>query len=421
VSIESSSEHLLWSPPGGIARVAITHKVVSDLRFEVMRGFGVTKRRGTEAGGLLLGRTADQIEAQILVESFETIPCSYSEGPSYHLSEEDYAVFAEALSKHAARSLPVGFWRSSTRETLELDEADLVLMARFFTGPLQIALIVRPFISRTPEAKMFLFGAGRLVHGVSTEDFPFDPVALPATSAVPPRRSHDFAPAPPRPELHPATEPVVHAPAVADLQVPHLPVSAPATPETERILADARRPNAQRGDQVETRPEPELFSSYSARPEGGEWSIRRVLSLLAFAAAMLGLGALAGFQIAGGNAALAGSAAAGQSSPPPSMLNLSAATQDGDLEIRWNHQADVLKAASRGVFYITEAGATKDVALSRGELLNGLLLYARRSGEVQLQLELQLDGSRRISETVVWQGAPPVSAEAASTKAGTGN
>ena len=36
--------------------IRLDHQVVQRMNVDVMRGFGVTRRRGTETGGLLIGK-----------------------------------------------------------------------------------------------------------------------------------------------------------------------------------------------------------------------------------------------------------------------------------------------------------------------------------------------------------------------------
>lgn len=153
MSKDQPSSVLTWKASDQPVAVQISHSVVERMSVEMMRGFGITRRRGTEIGGILLGHVKPGPDALISITDFEAVPCEYSQGPSYILSASDLAKFQEALQSRngAGGTSAIGYFRSHTREGLHLDDNDLHLFENHFGTP-AIALVVKPYATRTPEA-----------------------------------------------------------------------------------------------------------------------------------------------------------------------------------------------------------------------------------------------------------------------------
>src|SRR5437763_13566262 len=117
---ESLSEYFSWFSADRDRSVQISRDVMKKLHTEVMRGFGKTRRRGTECGGLLLGEK--DTSGKITIDDFQIVPCEYAFGPSYNLSEKDEQAFRQAVA--GAGSSVIGFFRSNTRSELAVDETD---------------------------------------------------------------------------------------------------------------------------------------------------------------------------------------------------------------------------------------------------------------------------------------------------------
>ena len=60
--------------------IRLDHQVVQRMNIDVMRGFGVTRRRGTETGGLLIGKIDRRAEPVIHIQEYEVVPCEYASG-----------------------------------------------------------------------------------------------------------------------------------------------------------------------------------------------------------------------------------------------------------------------------------------------------------------------------------------------------
>src|SRR5689334_13126979 len=101
---ERLSDYFSWLSADGDRSVQISRDAMKRLHTEVMRGYGKTRRRGTECGGVLLG-TKD-MPGKVRIDDFQIVPCEYAFGPSYHLSEKDEQAFRQAVV--AAGSSVVG-------------------------------------------------------------------------------------------------------------------------------------------------------------------------------------------------------------------------------------------------------------------------------------------------------------------------
>src|SRR3954471_20658234 len=98
VSVDSSDEYYTWKPLTNQPHTIRLHvTAINNVNAEVMRGFAATRRRGTEPGGLLLGRYEPSADPVITIDDVEVIPCEYSQGPSYILSAGDLSRFREAV------------------------------------------------------------------------------------------------------------------------------------------------------------------------------------------------------------------------------------------------------------------------------------------------------------------------------------
>ena len=339
----------------------IGHDVIDRMTVDIMKGFGVTRRRGTEVGGVLLGKISGGEEPVVHVYDYETVPCEYSQGPSYVLSERDLQTFRHAVNQWAKEISPdqyvVGYFRSHTRDGLFLDETDAKVFHQHLKDPLAVALVIKPYATRASEAAFFLQSGGRLESQPTLPEFQFirsDSVVakeaprLPAQSTPAPARVEDLyqneisrgepaeeetpvVPAPvvaapiPAP-VPPAPVPVPQAPVVippAPVPVTSVPLFTPPPPqpfprqerppepvvERERPRPLPERPRAEppaapvEERPVRSRPAPEapappMFGTYyPAQPH--PWRSR--LLWFAYTIAVFGFGAVAGFEYAGGD------------------------------------------------------------------------------------------------------------------------
>jgi hypothetical protein len=148
--------------------------VIDQLEADVMKGFRSVPKRGAEVGGVLFGRVvASEDGTAVYVEDYEPVECEYRRGPSFVLSDADRRRLERTLRKGAAHRQIVGFYRSHTRLGLYLDQDDYALVQRYFPGPNQVFLLVRPNASKTSVGGFFVWEDGNIRRQSTYLEFPF--------------------------------------------------------------------------------------------------------------------------------------------------------------------------------------------------------------------------------------------------------
>lgn len=174
----STPPFYVWRPSGKDVSVQLQFDVVDRILLEIMRGFGAVPKRGAEVGGVLLG-TAERVDGALVVkvEDFEPVECDHASGPSYVLSDDDRATFAETLERWKPgsdrRIYAVGYYRGHTRDGLCLAAEDLALLEELFPDPSSIALIVKPYATKVSMAGIFFREDGQFKADASHLEFPF--------------------------------------------------------------------------------------------------------------------------------------------------------------------------------------------------------------------------------------------------------
>ena len=158
--------YFVWQVPGQPAVVHLSIDVVDRMGADIMRGFQSVPKRGAEVGGVLLGTMESGGVNTIRIKDFEAVPCTYSRGPSYLLTDTERASFEEVCQRRGAGA--VGYYRSHTREGLALQPEDMQLL----DGHFQLALLVKPFATKPGVAGFFV----RRKRRVSRRDTPGIPV-----------------------------------------------------------------------------------------------------------------------------------------------------------------------------------------------------------------------------------------------------
>src|SRR5215467_15321896 len=125
----SPAAYYLWEFPEKPVSVRLSLDVVDRLERDVLESFRAITARGSEVGGLLLGRSETGATTNTIIENYELFHCDYTRGPLYLLSEEEKSRLEDVIRRK--KSIPgqagsvVGFFRSNTRKDLVLDEEDL--------------------------------------------------------------------------------------------------------------------------------------------------------------------------------------------------------------------------------------------------------------------------------------------------------
>lgn len=359
---QEASNYFIWQVPGSPVAVHLHLDVVDRLGAEVLRGFGAVPKRGAEVGGILLGSIEPGEVSIVRVEDFEAVPCTYSRGPSYLFSEEERTAFEDAIARWPGdllgAAIPVGFFRSHTREGMSLTEEDLDLMNRYFRDPAQVALLVKPFATKVSVAGLFARQAGEFPAETPLE-FPFRRREI-TGEAPPPRRTLQESRQEGRPERQSRRR---DSPLSLDSYYSSAETAEVAEPGT---ASPVRRP---------------FF----------EWTPLALLLLL--------VGLIAGFGAALQFAPLlpAGSAANEYG------LKLSVTQAGENLTVRWNRDANALRWAQRAVLEIEEGAFAKPVELDAAHLRDGSVIYQNTTSSVRFRLTVYLDQRLMVTETLDWR------------------
>jgi hypothetical protein len=387
VATDTTREYYVWQPSGGLFTINLDLSVVDKLHTEVMRGFGAVRRRGTEVGGILLGRidlVGDHVT--VTVEDFQPVACEYAHGPSYILSGDDLQNFRKALAEFDPSAgkpvYTVGFYRSNTRDGLTLDEIDVKFFREYFPDPLHIVLLIKPFASKAPVAGFFLQDRG-VLNAKSAVEFPFR------------RRDLTGQPDPERPDERP------HVPSNGSQYSSGKPSSTmPDEPPASTTYERPAPVVIPRHDEVrdEAARDKPMFAAYEHRPSA--W--RNRLGWLAMCIMLVVFGVVIGTQYTGGG----GAPSTVSSAADPYALNLAVSRVDDNLLVKWDPKSLAVKGGWRGVLTITEGTDSKNVQMEPPKLQNGSVLYRHVAPEVTFRLEVFVKEHRSVVETTTYQMSP---------------
>ncbi|MEO8126363.1 MAG: hypothetical protein ABJF23_02730 [Bryobacteraceae bacterium] len=381
VQEESPREYYVWQPPDKPFTIQLAFDVIDRMNVEIMRGFGAVRRRGTEVGGVLLGRIEPVGDhTYVTIDDYEPVPCEYAFGPSYILSTDDLQVLRKALASFdpsAGRDLyTVGFYRSHTRDGLFLDNSDLKFFREYFPDPLHVALLIKPFATRAGLAGFFVEEADSDLSGAASSlEFPFR-----------------------RKDLQPRPEESIEAPPEPERPASRRPHPVPmAFEEVARETEQEQEPEpvavaAAAAPIYQTKP---IFADYG--PEPGQ--SRSKVGWWIFALMLVVFGGVFGYQYSG---ALMQTSAVSSSSDPYS-LNLSASRVDDNILVKWDRQSLAVKGGWRGLLTITEGTDSKSVQMDVPQLQNGTVLYRHIAAEIHFRLEVFLKEQRSVVETYTWR------------------
>lgn len=378
---EPPREHYVWQPPDKPFTIHLAFEVIDRMNVEIMRGFGAVRRRGTEVGGLLLGRIEPGAHhVTVIIDDFEPVPCEYASGPSYILSPKDLQQLRKSLAHFdpsAGRDLyTVGFYRSNTRDGLSLDDYDLKFFREYFPDRLHVALLVKPYATRAGTAGFFFEENGSVKSDVSYLEFPFRRKDLTGEPTENPE-------APETPIAQPDPR-----------KLPEPPARASAQAATAALFADTpvKPPDAPVKRHDEAKP---IFASY--QPQVPRNDIRA--GWVVFSLMLVLFGVAAGYRFSG----MPALTNAMPSSVDPYALNLTATRVDDNLLIKWDRQSLAVKGGSRGLLTISEGEDNKAVQMDARQLQNGTVLYRHVAPEIHFKLEVFLKEQRSVVETSVWQ------------------
>jgi len=394
--------------------------------------------RGSEIGGLLFGSADPAAPSTLWIEDFEQIPCDYSRGPLYRLSEADLARFDAEVQRRdgAPGQRAAGFFRSHSRKGLALDAEDMAVIEARFRDPLQIALLVRPFATKVSAAGIFIWEDGRMHGEASYLEFPFRSSELPATEG---RRDLAAPPAGNTVEPPPGPRPVMRAPVVAmpsrlkiarpsasamvvtPLVEPAAEVSALAAPPPlpPPVVNPPSAPPAVKTEEpasvVVSRPavrlDPPKLAEPAPLPRPAEpipEPVAMETEAPAAPTAKLLRGKLRWLAVAGLLAACSGALfiyypglTRHAATRPPAALTLRVEHTATDLLLTWNQDSDAVRNARRAVLSISDGDRQENLDLNLSDLRNGSIVYSPLSADVSFRMEvIGSDQSKTASESV---------------------
>ncbi|MEZ5351726.1 MAG: hypothetical protein R2762_03755 [Bryobacteraceae bacterium] len=397
----------LWAVPGKPVSVQLEIDLVDRLLQEIMRGFGVVPRRGVEMGGILWGSVQVSAEGyRVVVEDFEPVPCQHSKGPAWLLCDEEQVLFEDTLARWAhaegKRTFAVGFYRSHTREGLGMTEEDQAIYGQYFRDPAAIALLVKPFATRTATGALFFREAGGFKSDATYLEFPFHPGQLSgdegygggiAAGGTPEGKHRERA------ERRGLTELNLGAPPKPSPAIKHLRSGPPALSFAEQgglpmasasntLTQDSMTPDQLRfGIPTATR------DAASGRRQKTGW----VWIPLSFVFVLVGL--VLGMLVT----ASVGLRLPGPAPETPYTLGVSIAPSGEGLLLRWDRSSAAIENATSGQLTIQDGGASKTVPLDAVQLRNGSVIYRNASPNVTFRLEVNTSERVSLSETAQYQ------------------
>ncbi len=413
----STPASYLWEVAGKPVSVQINLDLVERLEHEVVENFRSLDSRGSEIGGVLLGTVGSGSPLKISIERYELVSCDYSRGPLYRFSDKDVERFARAIAARQGSSGPrvVGFFRSHTRKGLSLDADDITFLSQHLREPHQVALLIRPYASKSSTAGLFIWENGTM-HGESSyREFPFrradlergagaeaassgEP-ATPAAAVVTPTPE----PVPARPPVRAQIVPIASRREISLAPPPDL---APAEAETalesrslvmEKPAAASKLPTLEKPSVKDNVPAAEKLPE--PEPKFAEAAPKSSKVMWIAGACAAGVVLLGGMLVYPGLVHKPRRAAVpGQDS---SALSLRVEHSQGELLLSWNRDSETVKNAAHAELTILDGTQHANVNMDLAQLQNGSIVYSPTSADVSFQLSVTgKDSSKTQSESV---------------------
>ncbi len=427
------SGYYLWEAAGSPVSVRLNLDVIDRLGADVTNKFTDLTGRGSEIGGVLLGRVSNTGNKTFFVEQYELIECDYSDGPLFLLSDESKSRMVEQLHrlKTSSPHSVLGFFRSHTRKNLSLDQNDLALIRDYFAGPATIFLLIKPFAAKPSTAGFFVWEDGEIRMEESYCQFPFKRaelvVRLPEAIVrggcedAGPRIAHHsvhrnaedaLATAPvPRParvgrtnaDLHQSVDEIIRQITRDPAEKKLFSAGMDLEREQERwsrfalessiVSQPKSAPGAQREEAKPLEDEPDWESSEPGMPqseekEPGDTDVAAALEEFpAHSVTPAEVGLKRDHSVPGGVNA--------------GWIRLRWTWTLLFLVFQWNRQSPVIATAKNAVLRIEDSNQSKDFDLNREQLRFGKIVYFPTGGNVNFRLEvIDAGGSRSVSEWV---------------------
>lgn len=412
----SAANSFVWEPEGGKVAIHLSGDLVDRLNYEVMRGFGAVPKRGAEVGGILLGTVEKGEKSVVRVDELINIPCEHLRGPSYILSEADLPGLDRALAERSSNSIgksrAVGFFRSNTRELMQLSEDDLAVLEARFPDEASFCLLVRPFATRPSEALFLTRQDGRFPVGEQNNSFTFRRKEMNLPPA--PKRERGSTPAfvgtgsmqagigstASVEDGEPAME--RDSPRMGRLRSRHDPHPAVGTGQEEGSRLDFGpnlHPFLARSD---ANPVPGEVLSGALDVAELNWEAppppvkSRLWLWVPLCFVLLAFGVFVVVQAP----SLLDADLGGSASMDPYELGLNVSRFGGSFNLRWNPELQALRQARSGEMLIEDGTACMTQALTAADLSRGGMIYRGGANLVRFRLTLFLRDRVTFTETV---------------------
>lgn len=410
LAVERSSagvaERCVWELPRLKAGLHLSLDVVDRIERDALTAFRAVTQRGSEIGGLLLGRVTNDPHV-CSIEDYALVSCDYTRGPLYHLSEADEGRLRAALAQPHGDLAVVGYFRSHTRKDITLDENDIALFDRYFPAPDAVALLVKPFSMKPSRGAFFLRNGEELSAKSPAFEFTFRradlekgmgrtaPAAPVRRPAPPPAPVVPPPEPPPQPEPQPDLRVMVELQALEAAQPPARPAPAPPAPPPEPVaVAPEPKPEPKLEPQSES-PEPapvqpaapvEVAAKPAApapAPPPARASRSRVLPwVLAVVSTLAALLMGAAFFVTPEQVTSI------LPSRDDGALSLTVERYGGQIRLGWNRHAAAIQNAQKATLVILDGNQRQDLDIDLTQLRTGNLVYAPNTIDVTFRLEV---------------------------------
>jgi hypothetical protein len=374
----------VWSQTSRNFAIQIPPGVIGSLCTESLVAFKRVPRRGLETGGILLGRTELLGDTTTFwIEGFAPIESEHRFGPSYLLSDSDFAHLQQELTKNAAASL--GIYRSQTRsEELAIQDADAGLFEKCFGVSDNLFLMLAPL----PRLGAFYFREGGNLKCVHQ----FTLVSSLSSLATPSRTSS--------PHVN------LHAPPSAGTEGAHANIARhTADPAGALVVANQRSEPEGPPRSVSTVDQrmgkPPSVSTVARRllaaRGSGTTAIRRWAIKLwsdsrgRGSAVKFGSWGLAVFAMAVLTVSLLSYSFRRSAVPvrqAPNYLNLTVERAGPALQLLWDGNSSAIRGATRAVIHIQDGSQQSDRELTPSELRAGQYTYQPQHSAVTFRLNV---------------------------------
>lgn len=392
--------------------IAIEYSLVAieEIRQQAAQGLAKLSRGGIETAGILYG-SRDGVTVRI--EAMRPIASAHAAGPSFILSLADRTLLEEQFAKDAedpalAKFFRIGWFISRTRGELEMNESDHEIFLRYFPEAGQLTLVVRPGRANATRGIFFVRDENATIQKSGPEfDFPDRATAL---RSSPKRVQRAMAAA----ALAPAA--LTPEPLPSESRAPE--VAAPPDPvafEAPLAKEPAAQPDPLPLEESSRVPAAFEESAYSPllvpTPPSKRWrAVKRGIRAMRQFLLVSAPPSKRWRWIAGGAgfvAAIAILSVLFVQPSPPEPLGLSVIERDGQLQIGWNNGSRSIQRALSGSLSILDGSAVQRIALNRERLGQGLYLYSREGGDVEVLMEINMDGET-VRESSHFLGRAPV-------------